>query len=79
MDNVRKLRRTGVIFIAFGVNLSVASFLIGIFTNLSYMSIPFVAGIYIDLAGVGILVLWAITWLILKGQAGKRKAVCVSE
>ncbi len=56
----------------FGINLSVLSFLIGIFTSLPYPFALFLAGTYIDLAGGGILVLWAIIWLVFNGRAGKR-------
>lgn len=68
MDNVRKLGITGACLAAFGINLSVVSFLIGIFTSLPYLFVLFITGIYIDFVGGGILVLWVVTWLILKGR-----------
>ena len=79
MDNVRKLGLTGASLVAFGANLSAVSFLIGIFTNLPYLFVLYVAGIYIDFGGGGILSLWVIIWLVLNGRAGKRKGVDGSE
>jgi hypothetical protein len=75
MDNLRKLGLTGAVLVVFGINLFIMVYLIWIFTGLSYLRVLYISGIYVSLAGGGILVLWLIIWLVLNGQLGKRKEV----
>jgi hypothetical protein len=77
MDNMRRLGLAGAVVLVFGLNLSVASLLIGFFTSPPYLVVLFAAGLFIDVAGTVFLLLWGIIWLFL--GAGKRNAEDVSE